>query len=350
MVGLPYVAALLGLQGANSGCVDRPGGRSVLALGRSARKSNERRAGKYLANGLGLSLFRPAPDDLRRRRIGSFPDRRRSHGPVALGRASRKQDVSHMDRSITAGCTVQPPDTFRGPGDVALRLRDDATAAVLVPDRSAYSRAGLAPASHTPLASIQAVANLLGPFFGERSGEVSHALIKRFGNLNAALRASPEALLKALNGHEAACAVILAAHEVKEAALIEGIAAIRLDVEDARLAEYLRARFDGSHREWLVAIFLSASHDYLGEELFGPCVQRTLRVNAVIIAKRALELDASLILIAHNHPSSRVTPSKQDLDATRKLAGLCASLGLELLDHLIVTRDEIFSIRQGETL
>jgi DNA repair protein RadC len=53
------------------------------------------------------------------------------------------------------------------------------------------------------------------------------------------------------------------------------------------------------------------------------------------------------IILAHNHPSGSSEPSKADIDATRRLAGLLEELDLLLVDHLIVGRSEITSMRKG---
>jgi DNA repair protein RadC len=52
------------------------------------------------------------------------------------------------------------------------------------------------------------------------------------------------------------------------------------------------------------------------------------------------------VLIAHNHPSGDPTPSRADHMATRRLAQVLRSLGIELVDHLIVARGGVTSFRQ----
>jgi DNA repair protein RadC len=59
-------------------------------------------------------------------------------------------------------------------------------------------------------------------------------------------------------------------------------------------------------------------------------------------ANRAVKL-----LLAHNHPSGDATPSAADVDSTRSLLALCAPLGLELCDHLVVGRTAVTSMREA---
>src|SRR3546814_16089390 len=57
-----------------------------------------------------------------------------------------------------------------------------------------------------------------------------------------------------------------------------------------------------------------------------------------IIFKRALELDAASIVLVHNHPSGDPTPSEADISYTERLAALASNLGIELTEHIVVSR------------
>src|SRR3546814_9168830 len=57
-----------------------------------------------------------------------------------------------------------------------------------------------------------------------------------------------------------------------------------------------------------------------------------------IIFKRALELDAASIVLVHNHPSGDPTPSEADISSTERLAALASNLGIELTEHIVVSR------------
>ena len=57
----------------------------------------------------------------------------------------------------------------------------------------------------------------------------------------------------------------------------------------------------------------------------------------------ALKANCSSVLLAHNHPSSNLTPSEADIRLTRKLKEAGKVLDLPVLDHLILTRDGFYS-------
>ena len=66
-------------------------------------------------------------------------------------------------------------------------------------------------------------------------------------------------------------------------------------------------------------------------------------VDIRILYKVALEHFATGIIIAHNHPSGSLRPSKEDLNITRKIKDAGTFLNIQLLDHLIITQDSYFS-------
>ena len=63
------------------------------------------------------------------------------------------------------------------------------------------------------------------------------------------------------------------------------------------------------------------------------------------VAKRALELNASALILVHNHPSGDPTPSEQDIAVTHQVAAACDALGLTLHDHLIIGKSAELSFR-----
>ena len=63
------------------------------------------------------------------------------------------------------------------------------------------------------------------------------------------------------------------------------------------------------------------------------------------VVKRALELGASAIILVHNHPSGDPTPSRADIDMTRKIIDAAGQLSITVHDHIIVGRQDHASFR-----
>ena len=65
-----------------------------------------------------------------------------------------------------------------------------------------------------------------------------------------------------------------------------------------------------------------------------------------LIIKEALQANATVVALAHNHPSGNLKPSREDDTLTRKVADACALMRIHLLDHLIITEAAYYSYRE----
>jgi DNA repair protein RadC len=65
------------------------------------------------------------------------------------------------------------------------------------------------------------------------------------------------------------------------------------------------------------------------------------------ILKRALLANAAGVILYHNHPSGDPSPSREDREFTRRLAAAAESVGLRLLDHIVVGREGCVSFREA---
>ena len=66
-------------------------------------------------------------------------------------------------------------------------------------------------------------------------------------------------------------------------------------------------------------------------------------VDVRIILAVALKTLATGIILVHNHPSGNLKPSREDLKITEQLKSSCDLIGITLLDHLIITKEDYFS-------
>ena len=62
------------------------------------------------------------------------------------------------------------------------------------------------------------------------------------------------------------------------------------------------------------------------------------------VFRPAIEYSAAAIVLAHNHPSNIATPSTQDIEITQQLIQAGKILGINILDHVIITKDTYVSI------
>ena len=68
------------------------------------------------------------------------------------------------------------------------------------------------------------------------------------------------------------------------------------------------------------------------------------------VFKEAIQSFAIQIIIAHNHPSGDPEPSEDDLEITKQLTETGKILGIEVTDHIIVTKNNYFSFKDGRLI
>lgn len=98
------------------------------------------------------------------------------------------------------------------------------------------------------------------------------------------------------------------------------------------------------------AIFIDANRTFLGDAGFGMGSMTTLHLRMRGLFGEALRLDAAGIILAHNHPSGLCRPSGRDIAATRQLQEVARALDILLVDHLIFTAENVYSMRAGGLL
>ena len=117
-------------------------------------------------------------------------------------------------------------------------------------------------------------------------------------------------------------------------------------VDTARhAADLLAPLFAGAADEGVAAMHADGAGRLLAIDEFGGGVEEiALPIRAIL--RRALNLGARGLVIAHNHPSGDPAPSPADVAATRRLATVCETLGVTLHDHLIFARAGCESFRR----
>jgi DNA repair protein RadC len=175
---------------------------------------------------------------------------------------------------------------------------------------------------------------------------IARQLLARFGGFGDVVTASPGEL-RAVDGlGDAGIAALKLAQAAATRMLRGELAAKPLLCSWEALTDYLRAAFGHSRTEEFHVLFLDARARLLADEIMGRGTINHAPVYPREIARRALELHASTVLLAHNHPSGSTGASRDDIAMTREVRRALQPLGVILHDHLIVTRDECISMQQ----
>jgi len=170
-------------------------------------------------------------------------------------------------------------------------------------------------------------------------------LIARFGSFAGVLNAAPERLaeLEAVSHH-----VIVLLKAVREAG--ERLARAEVMARPVigsweKLLDYCRASMAHAPVEQFRLLFLDRKNRLIADEVQQKGTVDHTPVYPREVVKRALELNATAIILVHNHPSGDPTPSSGDIAMTREVQDACTKLGIALHDHVIIAKSGHASLK-----
>jgi len=197
------------------------------------------------------------------------------------------------------------------------------------------------------LADAELVALLLGTGLRGRSVlQLAQQTLDAFGGLAGLLQAGPSELRRVKGLGPAKRAGIAAVMELARRSLARQLEKRPVFDSPQRVKDYLRLRLGHLAHEVFAVLFLDAQNRLLAlEEMFrGTLTQTSVYPREVV--KRALELHAGAVILAHNHPSGIAEPSRADEFLTRTLAGALQLIDVRVLDHLVVGQADVVSFAE----
>lgn len=233
-------------------------------------------------------------------------------------------------------------------GEVGLRLAD--SGAVVRPDHMHCNRHAARGAPQEERSQDCVLDRLLLPLLNTDSAAVAKQLLNHFGSIAGVVAASHDALLQAMPDEHRLVSAICAARELIEVGFRQQISRTAIRLDDEQFHRFLRLRLISNSDERLLAVYVDDEGGMIRDEIVSEGNRFSLKFSAHVIIRRAFELDASAIVLAHNHPSANAQASEKDVAYTRRFHDLAASLGLKLMDHIIVTRRMTYSMRKARIL
>lgn len=96
--------------------------------------------------------------------------------------------------------------------------------------------------------------------------------------------------------------------------------------------------------------FLNVKNEIIEENIMFRGSIESSATDQRLIMRRALKLGSTRIVIAHNHPSGSIKPSGEDEEVTDRIFTSGEMLGIQLLDHIVVGRNDYYSFRESGDL
>lgn len=175
-------------------------------------------------------------------------------------------------------------------------------------------------------------------------------LLSAFGSLTAVLEAEIPALRSPGALPPQAALLLRAAGDLQRRARREELRRGRAFSHPAEAAAFLKEDLGSRAKESFACLYLDQRNHLLSYEVVQEGTVDQTAVYPREIYRRAFELHATGVIVAHNHPAGSLEPSAADRDLTRRLVDAGRALGVSVHDHLILAREGWFSFRQAGLL
>lgn len=181
---------------------------------------------------------------------------------------------------------------------------------------------------------------------GKSAVDLARELLGQFGTLSKLLAASRQTFCQSPGLGDAKYAQLQAILEMARRHLGEDLRRDTVMSSAQATRQFLLAQLRHEQREVFAVLYLDNQHQLLAYEplFFGTIDGAAIYPREVL--KRALELNASALIIAHNHPSGVAEPSRADIAITSRLREALALVDIRLLDHCIVAGHRVTSLAE----
>jgi DNA repair protein RadC len=201
------------------------------------------------------------------------------------------------------------------------------------------------------LSNIELLAILLKTGTKNKSAkELATEVLKKIGSINAFEEVTLE-MLKSIKGiGTSKAAIIISALELGKRVRLKPLVNSNYIDNCTAIYDYYKEKIGFSYQEQFWCLYLDTSKKIIADELlFVGTINKSL-VHPREIFKNAYLKNASSIVCIHNHPAGTPYPSKEDYELTKRLKEIGLTLGIPLIDHLIITRDKYYSFFENDEI
>jgi len=190
-------------------------------------------------------------------------------------------------------------------------------------------------------ASALSDAELLGVLFGigsreKTAVELAGDVISGAGGLHNLFGASVHELKQVKGIGEAKACILLAALELARRLSVARNPGRPVISSPGRRRAVVRGRIANLDREHFVVVLLNTKNEVIEAPTISVGTLSSSLVHPREVFKPAIRASAASVVLAHNHPSGRVEPSREDREVTGRVAEAGGIIGIEVLDHVIV--------------
>ena len=176
------------------------------------------------------------------------------------------------------------------------------------------------------------------------TNDIGHELIEKFGSLSAVFDANVEDLVQVDYITENSATLIKLIPALSRAYLIDKNSHIKQFSNIEYIKKFLLGLFHGEKTEKVYVFFLSNGFDLLGYEKVHDGSVNSSSLDARRVIELVFKYNASMIMIAHNHPNGTAFPSMEDITTTGQLSTIFAPFSVPIVEHFIVNEVDCYPL------
>lgn len=176
---------------------------------------------------------------------------------------------------------------------------------------------------------------------------IAHTLMNRYGSLSAVLAAPAEDLKKVEGIGESAAVLLKLAAQIGTKARLADMEKETVLNTVTRVGNYLMELFDGESNEKIYQLCLDRKGKLLSCKRLNEGGVANAELDVRRVVENAILTHASGVVISHNHPSGVALPSAEDITATHRVKRALETIGVTLVDHIIVADRDFVSLEQS---
>lgn len=185
---------------------------------------------------------------------------------------------------------------------------------------------------------------------GQSALDLAHQLLERHGGLGELARMPANSLLATPGLGPGKVSQWLACLELGKRVLKADLRKRDLLCASEAASRYVISRLRNEPREVFMAIYVNQANHLISDGILSEGTVNQTVVYPRELVKKALELDATGVIVAHNHPAGTLKPSLEDIEMTHRLISALNAVDIRLLDHFIVGGNAALSLRKTTRL
>jgi len=200
------------------------------------------------------------------------------------------------------------------------------------------------------LSSQELIALMIGSGVkGHSALSIAEMLINKYGSLVALMKIPLHEWLSIPGIQKTKAIQLLGMFELFQRLEKQELPQVKLN-DPSKVYQCYRLRLGSLLHEQLIIVKLNHQYQYKSETLFRLGSQASLQLDYRDLFVDLLKTDTKKFLLLHNHPSGDVTPSQEDIQTTIAIKREGQKLGFHLIDHLIISFQGYFSMKQEKII